>query len=232
MKARLTRSRARVVIHETAASYADAPMQEFIQAEITKKTWIYRIIEGEKEAEQVIFKNDEFIILPDSEGVDEVGVLNWMLIFKDTKLMSMRDLRGIHIPMLKSINDTVAALLPPEFNSPMLYFHYVPSVWQSHLHIACPCDMLRTTNSMQRVYFLQDVISNLLIDPDYYTKATLTYILPSSHELAQLHTRWMRSWTGEITCNDQPGADAKVCGRVRGVGSRVETCHVPATIPL
>ena len=198
MKNRVMRTKAKMVIHETASSFADAPMQEFIQAEIAKKNWIYKIISGEKEAEHVLFRNEHFVVLPDSEGFDEQGVLNLMAIFTDTKLMSMRDLRGEHLPMLKSIKDIVTGLMPPEFSSPMLYFHFIPSVWQLHLHIASPCDYLRTTNSMQKVWFLNDVISNLSIDSEYYRKATITYILPASHELTQLHTRIQR--TNEVSC--------------------------------
>ena len=109
-------------------------------------------------------------------------------------------MRGQHIPMLKSVKETVASLLPPEFTSPMLYWHYVPSTWQAHLHVCAPCDILRTTSSMQRVQFLDDVISNLSIDSDFYKKATITYILQSSHELSQLHNRSLRSWNEDIIC--------------------------------
>ena len=200
MKTRLTRMKARNVIVETAAAYADAPMQEFIQSEIAKKTWIYGIIEGSKEAGQVIFRNSDFIILPDTEGEGEPGILNWVVIFVDRTLTSMRDMRGHHIPMLRSVKEIVASLLPPEFSSPMLYWHHVPSTWQAHLHVYSPCDMLRTTSSMQRVYFLDDVISNLEIDSNYYQKVTLTYILPSSHEISQLHNRSSRSWSDDVSC--------------------------------
>ena len=150
--------------------------------------------------DRVIFRNSDFIVLPDSENVDEPGVLNWVIIFVDMTLKSMRDMRGHHIPMLKSVKETVASLLPPEFTSPMLYWHYVPSTWQAHLHVCAPCDILRTTSSMQRVQFLDDVISNLSIDSDFYKKATITYILQSSHELSQLHNRSLRSWNEDIIC--------------------------------
>ena len=164
-------------------------MQEFIKTEIEKKQWVYRVLDGQKESENVIFNNDDFMVLPDSEGIDEPSVLNWILIFKDTKLLSMRNLRGEHLPMLRSVNDIIAGLLPPEFSRPMLYFHHPASVYQLHLHCTAPNDTLRTTSSMQRVVFLQDIISNLTIDPDFYAKATMTYVLPASHEIVQMHTR-------------------------------------------
>ena len=202
MKNRVTRNRARNIIHETAKAYNGLLMQDFIKSEIAKKQWIYKIIAGEQETEHVVLKTDDFIVLPDSEGVDDPGVLNWMVIFTDQKLISTRSLRGDHLEMLRSIQTTVVNLMPSEFDSPMLYFHYPPSVWQLHLHVAAPCDILRTTNSMQKVCFLEDVISNLSIDSDYYAKATMTYILPSNHELTNLHIRPTapRPWTDDVAC--------------------------------
>ena len=167
-----------------------------------KKQWIYKIIDGEKEQEHVVYKCSDFVILPDSENADDPSVLNWMVIFSDTALLSMRSIRGDHIDMLKAIKSKIKELMPAEFESPMLYFHYPPSVWQLHLHVAAPCDMLRTTNSMQKVCFLEDVISNISIDPEYYAKATMTYILPSNHELTQLHSKppVLRVWPNDVSC--------------------------------
>ena len=202
MKNRAARIRTRNVIHETATSYNSLLMQDFIQSEILKKQWIYKIIAGEKEQEHVVYQCDDFVILPDSENADDPSVLNWMVIFTDTSLLSMRSIRGDHIGMLKSIKSKISELMPPEFESPMLYFHYPPSVWQLHLHVAAPCDMLRTTNSMQKVCFLEDVISNISIDSEYYAKATMTYILPSNHELTQLHAKppILRAWPNDVSC--------------------------------
>ncbi len=202
MKARAARIRSRNVIHETATAYSGILMQEFIRCEIAKKQWIYKIISGEKETEQVIDRTDDFIVLPDSESMDDPTILNWMVVFTDIGLTSMRSLRGEHVDILRAIRAKVVSLLPPEFDSPMLYFHYPPSVWQLHLHVAAPCDMLRTTNSMQKVCFLEDVISNISIDPDYYAKATTTFILPSNHELTQIHSRdvMYRRWGDDVSC--------------------------------
>ena len=183
---RVLRVRSRQVVHETARAYCSPAMQEFIQSEIARKQWIYKIISGEKESDAVIFQNDDFVILPDTEAPNEMGLLNWMVVFKDADLVCMRSLRGRHMGLLSDVLCKIRDLLPADVEAPMVYFHYPPSVWQLHLHVAAPCDMLRTTNSMQKVCFLEDVISNLEIDPDYYAKATLSYVMPTTHELSQL----------------------------------------------
>jgi m7GpppX diphosphatase len=183
---RVQRVRNRQVIHETPGFHQSQAMQDFIQSEIARKQWIYKIITGEKESDAVLFENGEYMILPDTEAPNEMGLLNWMVVFKDTKLESMRSLRGEHVGLLEDVLRRVRELMPLDFDAPMVYFHYPPSVWQLHLHVAAPCDMLRTTNSMQKVCFVEDVLSNLKIDPDYYGKATLSYVMPTTHELSLL----------------------------------------------
>jgi len=186
---RALRAKNRNLIHETPAAYESPQMREFIKTEILKKPWIYKIISGEKEQDQVIYRSEDFIVLPDTEALNEASILNWMVIFTDTALASMRSLRGHHIPLLREVKEKLLELMPQEFEAPMIYFHYPPSVWQLHLHVAAPCDTLRTTNSMQKVCFLEDVLSNLHIDPDYYLKATATFILPAAHELSLINAQ-------------------------------------------
>jgi len=183
MMKRGLRVKVKTVVHETPVLFNSCHMRKYIENEISRKNWIYKIIGGEKEKEHIVFQNRNYIVLPDTETIQEGPVLNWMIIFTDLQLTSIRDLRKKHIEMLESVFVELSKIVPSEYENPMIYFHYPPSVWQLHLHIAAPCDVLRTTNSMQKVYFLEDVISNLKIDGDYYEKSTLTYILPSTHEI-------------------------------------------------
>ena len=198
---RFTRVRSRNVIHETARAHQSQVMQEFIQGEIQRKQWIYKIIAGEKEHENVLFRNDDFVILPNTDVNVDPGVLNWLVVFTHKALTSMRSLRGEHIPMLVAVKEQLARCIPLPFETPMIYFHYPPSVWQLHLHVTAPCDVLRTPNSMQKVCFLEDVICNLTIDPNYYSKATLSYILPSNHELTQIYTFFPVCPDNELVCH-------------------------------
>jgi len=183
MMKRGLRVRVKSVVHETPTLYNSTQMQKYIESEKGRKNWIYKIISGEKEKEHIVFQDKNYIILPDTETLPETPVLNWMVVFTDLQLASIRDLRKKHIEILETVLTEIGKIVPNEFENPMIYFHYPPSVWQLHLHIAAPCDVLRTTNSMQKVYFLEDIISNLKIDGDFYEKNTLTYILPSTHEI-------------------------------------------------
>lgn len=174
----------RAVVHETPVLFARAA--GYIASEIQKKQWIYCVIGGQRESDAVRHDEPDFMVLPDADALnDGVSVVNWLVIFKDLGLRSMRDLRGGHLGLLRRVRETVGTLFPAQ--GPMMYFHCPPSVWQLHLHVSAPCDVLRTTNDMQKVQFLDDVISNLEIDPDYYAKATLTYVLPVGHEFIRLY---------------------------------------------
>ncbi len=184
---RAVRAKNRSVIHETPEVFFGLAMSDFVEQEINRKSWIYKVIAGDKEQDQVIFKCDQFLVLPDTEAINEPGMLNWMVIFTDTALTSMRSLREQHLELLDSVKDKVSCLMPPEFEQPMIYFHYPPSVWQLHLHVVAPCDILRTSNSMQKICYLEDVMSNRKIDHDYYAKATLSYVLPAAHEISLIN---------------------------------------------
>ncbi len=180
--ATVKRWRERVVVRETPEMSCLA--DPFIAQEISRKQWIYYVIDGTKESDKVFFECDDFMILPDADAPNTNRVLNWLVIFKDLKLRRLRDLRGKHVSLLRCVRSKLVELFP--LSETMLYFHNPPSVWQLHLHVASPCDVLRTTNDMQKVHFLDDVISNLCIDPDYYKKATMTFLLPMGHDLIQL----------------------------------------------
>jgi len=179
---REVRCRTKKVIHETPSMYYSKRTQEFIESEILKKQWIYHIINGERERDKIIFQCSDYIIIPDTEIVKTMSSsLNCLIIFTDKNLRSIRSLAGSHVPLLKSIVDRVS-LMASDKKTPMMYFHYPPSVWQLHLHVTAVSDGLYTTNSMQKVVFIQDVLSNLNIDPEFYNKATISYILTNSND--------------------------------------------------
>jgi hypothetical protein len=184
---RVVRNRTKTLVHEDCNFYHSEKFQEFITNEITKKQWIYKIINGEKEQEDVIFRTDEFLLVPDVEIKDDENYLNWIVIFTNTEFKCIRCLNQTHIPLLKRVENEIRKKLPSDCQDVMMYFHYPPSVWQLHLHVLTPCNILRTTNSMQKVYFLQDVISCLSIDANFFKKSTLSYVLPLNHEISSIY---------------------------------------------
>ena len=169
------RSRVRVAVSE---SYPRSEkMESFIHSEIKKREWPYKVIAGESETDRVILRTENYILLPDIDNKDTSHLL---VLFTDPALLSIRELRGSHVPMLKQLLEMLKSRYPTDS---IMFFHYPPSVWQLHLHVVTLTTNPRISNEMQKIHFLQDVISNLEIDSNYYTKATLSFILPFHHDL-------------------------------------------------
>jgi m7GpppX diphosphatase len=188
------------IVPETPAMLAHPSVVAFVETEIQRpsKQWITKIIQGNQEVDEVILRTDEFVLLPDTERVNRNcypstcnrppspphqqapyqcrRVLNWLSIVHDESVHSMRDLRGAHIPMLKrmlqSCTETIQEKTGIHRDQVMAYVHYPPSVYQLHVHFCFPYGQYCHRDAF-RVHSLANIINNLEIDPDYYTKVTL-----------------------------------------------------------
>ncbi len=179
--------------------HASPSVARFIEQEVARpgKQWIAHIIEGTQEKDDVIYRNEEFVLLPDTERVNRYWrapppgsnsipfrtnqrspkrILNWLAIAQDRQLRTLRDLRGDHVPMLKTLLRTslqaIEDMTGIRQDQVMAYVHYPPSVYQLHVHFSYPYGQYCHRDAY-RVHNLATVINNLEIDPDYYKRATL-----------------------------------------------------------
>eukprot|EP00961_Rhodomonas_salina_P064947 873659-Rhodomonas_salina.2 len=92
-------------------AFGDA-MQQYIEAQTqtANKQWVYEIVEGERESESIIHQDTDCIVVPDIDH-NTFETANWLVIFKDTSLHSIRDLRGHHVELLQHIRDTALSLM-------------------------------------------------------------------------------------------------------------------------
>ena len=143
--------------------HASPLVARFIEQEVVRpsKQWITHIIEGKQDKDEGIYRNSDFVLLPDTErvnrywrGVPGSGgqtnslrarpkrVLNWLAIAHDRQLRTLRDLRGSHLPMLREMMDTCMQAVEDETGirreQVMAYVHYPPSVYQLHVHFSFP----------------------------------------------------------------------------------------------
>jgi hypothetical protein len=171
-------------------------MRDYIEAQTlsSRKQWIYKIIEGTRETADKVFENDDFILTPDIEQNTE-NTANWLAIFKDRSLHSISDLRGMHVPMLERARDECLSAMTRCTNfrryEIMCYFHYLLSVFQLHLHVCAPYG-LYTTQDAYKVQPIDDVISNLRMDPLYYTRATITTVVVGRGDLPAIYSATQR----------------------------------------
>lgn len=116
--------------------------------------------------------------------------VNWLAIVTDPHIRTMRDLCGEHLEMLVILRDTclnkihqVTGIPPDEV---MVYLHYHPSVYHLHVHFAYPY-MQYNHRDVYRIHALNNVISNLYIDGDFYQKAVIQVSLAKDSALLKVY---------------------------------------------
>ena len=68
--------------------------------------WVYNIIDGSREKELTIFRNELFTLQLDySYNKGDIETLYLLALPIQTDLKSLRDLTAEHLPLLKSIRD-------------------------------------------------------------------------------------------------------------------------------
>jgi len=96
----------------------------------------------------------------------------YLVVFTDPALFSIRDLRADHVPVLRAVAAHIKRWLPaqePENHAKYhSYFHYMPSVFQLHMHVS----MRRSPDSL-RVHRVHHVMRNLAQHPAWYKDALI-----------------------------------------------------------
>ena len=96
----------------------------------------------------------------------------YLVVFRDTQLFCIRDLRARHVGMLRSLVAFLRDWLPvqePQLHSKYhLYFHYMPSVFQLHMHVS-----MRKAPDSLRAQDVLHVIRNLRLSDTWYHDALI-----------------------------------------------------------
>ncbi|KAJ3379302.1 hypothetical protein HDU84_006792 [Entophlyctis sp. JEL0112] len=159
--------------------------------------WIRKILRRESEAEDILLfrentsedAQDGFVILPDSKWDQAtISSLYLLVIAFDSRIRCLRDLDGgIHLNFLKSLRSSVEDVTFKKFgvpaNSLRMFVHYQPSYYQFHVHVVNAQMEPMQGMIAGQAHLLDDVIDNLEIDAKYYSKRTISYYLPETHEI-------------------------------------------------
>lgn len=159
--------------------------------------WVKNILYKGAESDRVLFKNNDYIILPDMkwDGQD-INSLYCCCIVYDDSISSIRDLNKDKISYLEKIRDSILIEIPniyKKFNlhrdNLRLYVHYQPSYYHFHIHVV-NANFSGLTNSMisGKAILLDDIIDNLrcMEDGKGYANKVITYQLKESHKLWEL----------------------------------------------
>ena len=112
--------------------------------------------------------------------------VRYLVVFKDTALRTIRDLRQHHLPLLREINTRVRAWLRETQQGCFgMYFHFLPSVFQLHLHVRDKS----FSRKHVRMQPLQNVMGNLAKTSMYYKDALIMTKYCKMFQKAETHRK-------------------------------------------
>lgn len=95
------RKRKFILFNETYEIYKEKTLKFIESIDPNHTKWIQNALYNN--AEKILFKNDHFIILQDYNSVGSTTVLNCLALPFKEGIMSVRDLKSIHLDLLKSL---------------------------------------------------------------------------------------------------------------------------------
>ncbi|KAL2121563.1 hypothetical protein VTJ04DRAFT_5590 [Mycothermus thermophilus] len=144
------------------------------QRESGRLNWVYNIIEGRSEVEDVIFRTpygadpvEGFLLLPDLNwDRTTVEALHLLALVERRDLWSLRDLRKKHVPWLRHMREklldaTTAAYPAVERDQLKLYVHYQPTYYHLHVHIVHVALEAGATQAVGKAVGLDSIVAQL-----------------------------------------------------------------------
>lgn len=180
-------------ITETVETY-ETKVKPFIETQRGDRIqWVYNILFHGAEADSVLYhdKNPEdgFVLLPDMKWDRTLMDCLYLVAIVNRKdIGSVRDLNDSHIDFLERIQSTVRKVTSEKFGVQQdelrVFIHYQPSYYHFHVHVVNLAHTgLGQGIAVGKAIFLDDVIENIRMTPDYYQKRTLHYVLGEEHAL-------------------------------------------------
>ncbi len=188
-------------VNETPEVYRDHVrpyMQK--QREEGRLNWVYNIIEGKKEVEDVITRTpfgqdpvEGYLLAPDLNWDRKtLDALHLLAIVERRDIWSLRDLRKKHIPWLRHMRSKIVAATirtypSIEADQLKLYVHYQPTYYHFHIHIVHVALEAGATQATGKAVGLESIIEQLEVmegdDEAGMDKVSLSYTLGEASEL-------------------------------------------------
>jgi hypothetical protein len=151
-------------------AYYAADFQRLLAQNRRQNQWIFDLATVPNcPGEKVYHSTPDWLLARDlHRGADN----RYLVIFKDPDLFSIRDLRARHVQVLRDVAAFLKRWLPaqePAHHSRYhSYFHYMPSVFQLHMHVA----MRRAPESF-RAHHMHHVLRHLGRSDTWYKDALI-----------------------------------------------------------
>lgn len=134
--------------------------------------WIFDLISGKvDESETVYIDRAQWMLVLSNKPAAAPSDTRYLVVFKDRCLHSIRNLHARHIALLDEVEAAVCAFLRKKHANHrqfQCYFHYMPSVFQLHMHVCLP-----RTSDAGRVHPLGLVRRNLGVQNNWYRDALI-----------------------------------------------------------
>eukprot|EP01084_Bolivina_argentea_P184558 318313_1 len=195
------------IIRETPEMYKNITLPYIQSIPTNDIQWVYDILDEKREANGIIAVDYDveygFVSVPDSKWkshpkVDTISKSEWKLnesistslyllcIVRNKEIKSLRDLKGKHIKLLQNLlNKTIKAIkniYNVNKNELRIYVHYPPQYWHFHIHFTCLA--VDYGINIGKSIFLEDIIQNLKMDPNYYQKTNISCLVFKGNSLA------------------------------------------------
>lgn len=157
--------------------------------------WVYNILFEGKESETFVYHDKSptgFVLLPDMKWDGKnLDTLYLCCIVNRLDISCVRDLNDSHIDYLTNLQKIVKEVTFNKYgikpDQLRVFLHYQPSYYHFHLHIVnVQHPGLGDGIAIGKAILLDDVIDNLKLDGQYYTKKTIGFVLGENHGLWQI----------------------------------------------
>ncbi|XP_054284491.1 m7GpppX diphosphatase-like [Macrosteles quadrilineatus] len=178
------------IIEETKDYYKNITLPHLTQDQFNLQ-WVYNILDGSAEVDRVVLEdkdpNTGFVLLPDLKwDGKQTDSLYLLAIVRPRGILSLRDLRNEHLPLLINIRDKCLAVILERYGVPKsqlrVFLHYQPSFYHLHIHFTY-LQFEAPGIHAEKSHLLSTVINNIQLIPDYYQEATLTFAVRESDNL-------------------------------------------------
>ena len=151
-------------------AYYEPAFQKLLLENRRQNQWIFDLMSiPDCPGEKVFHDTPQWLLARDlHRGTDN----RYLVVFRDRQLFCIRDLRARHVEMLCDLLKFLRQWLPAQ--EPVLhakyhmYFHYMPSVFQLHMHVS-----MRKAPDSLRAQDVQHVIRNLTTSDTWYRDALI-----------------------------------------------------------
>lgn len=188
-------------VSETPQIYRDH-VRPYMQAqrESGRLNWAFNIVEGKKEAEDVIYRTpygqdpeEGFLLLPDLNWDRKtLAALHLLGLVERRDIWSLRDLKKKHVPFLrhmkrKFVEATTKVYPQIDEDQLKLYVHYQPTYYHFHIHIVHVQLEAGATQAVGKAVGLDGIIETLeVMEGDGEAgmdKLTMSYTLGEESDL-------------------------------------------------